>query len=91
MTSPDAQNVVTQSTLEGFQCPAKKYQCKACHKFGHFTSLCYQKKQAYSKNRKLKVNQLQAGIGHVQGSASYDCSDDDTTSEDSFCLQIKIK
>ena len=23
--------------IEGFQCPAKKYQCKACHKFGHFT------------------------------------------------------
>ena len=26
--------------VEGFQCPAKKFQCKACHKFGHFTSLC---------------------------------------------------
>ena len=77
--------------LEGFQSPAKKYQCKACHKFGHFTSMCYQKKQAYSKNRKPKVHQLQAGVGHVQGSASYDHSDDDSTSEDSFCLQIKIK
>ena len=77
--------------LEGFQCPAKKYQCKACHKFGHFTSMCYQKKQAYSKNRKPKAHQLQADIGHVQGSASYDHSDDDSTSEDSFCLQIKIK
>ena len=77
--------------LEGFQCPAKKYQCKACHKFGHFTSMCYQKKQAYSKNRKPKAHQLQAGIGHAQGSASYDHLDDDSTSEDSFCLQIKIK
>ena len=77
--------------LEEFQCPAKKYQCKACHKFGHFTSMCYQKKQAYSKNRKPKVHQLKAGAGHVQGSASYDHSDDDSTSEDSFCLQIKIK
>ena len=77
--------------LEGFQCPAKKYQCKACHKFGHFTSMCYQKKQAYSKNMKPKAHQLQAGIGHAQGSASYDHSDNDSTSEDSFCLQIKIK
>ena len=68
--------------LEGFQCPAKKYQCKACHKFGHFTSMCYQKKQAYSKNRKPKAHQLQAGIGHAQGSASYDHLDDDSTSED---------
>ena len=25
--------------IEEFQCPAKKYQFKACHKFGHFTSL----------------------------------------------------
>ena len=30
---------------EGFTCPAKKYQCKACHKFGHFTHQCFQRKQ----------------------------------------------
>ena len=30
---------------EGFTCPAKIYQCKVCHKFGHFTSQCFQKKQ----------------------------------------------
>ena len=42
--------------IEGFQCPAKKYQCKTCHKFGHFTSMCYQKKQASSKHRKPKVH-----------------------------------
>ena len=28
----------------GFTCPAKKYQCKVCHKFGHFTSQWFQKK-----------------------------------------------
>ena len=77
--------------LEGFQCPAKKYQCKASHKFGHFTSMCYQKKQAPSKYRKPKAHQLKAGTGHAQGSTSYDHSDDDSTSDDSFCLQIKIK
>ena len=77
--------------LQGFQCPAKKYQCKACHKFGHFTSMCYQKKQAYSKIRKPKVHQLKADTGHVHGSASYDLEDDDNTLEDSFCLQINIK
>ena len=53
--------------------------------------MCYQKKQAYSKNRKPKVHQLKAGTGHAQGSAPYDHLDDDSTSEDSFCLQIKIK
>ena len=35
--------------VEGFQCPAKKFQCKMCHKFGHFTSLCYQKKHSSSQ------------------------------------------
>ena len=29
---------------QGFQYPAKKYQCKVCHKYGHFSSLCYQKR-----------------------------------------------
>ena len=28
---------------KGFQCPARKFQCKICHKFGHFTTVCYQK------------------------------------------------
>ena len=28
---------------KGFTCPAKKYQCKACHNFGHFTSQCFPK------------------------------------------------
>ena len=77
--------------IEGFQCPAKKYQCKASHNFGHFTSMCYQKKQAPSKYKKQKVHQLKAGAGHVQESASYDHPDEDSSSEDSFCLQIKIK
>ena len=77
--------------VEGFQCPAKKYQCKACHKFGHFTSMCFQKKQAPNKYRKPKAHQIQAGGPHVYRSASYDHSDGDSTSEDSFCLQLKIK
>ena len=77
--------------IEGFQCPTKKYQRKACHKFGHFTSICYQKKQAPSKYRKPKAHQLKAGTEHAQRSASYDHLDEDSTSEDSFCLQIKIK
>ena len=28
---------------KGFQCPARKFQCKVCHKFGHFTTVCYQR------------------------------------------------
>ena len=35
--------------IECFQCPAKKYQCKSCHKYEHFTSFCYQKKHVSFK------------------------------------------
>ena len=27
--------------IEGFQCSARKYQCRNCHKFGHFSILFY--------------------------------------------------
>ena len=43
---------------KGFQCPARKFQCKVCHKFGHFTTVCYQKNQQSSssfKSRKPKA------------------------------------
>ena len=55
--------------VEGFQCPVKKFQCKACHKFGHFTSLCYKKKHASFKSRRPKDHQLQAGTVYVQEKA----------------------
>ena len=29
--------------IDRFQCSARKYQCRNCHKFGHFSSLCYKK------------------------------------------------
>ena len=31
------------SHIDGFRCPASKFQCKHCHKFGHFSKLCYKK------------------------------------------------
>ena len=77
--------------LEGFQHPVKKYQCKACHKCGYFTSMCFQKKQANFKPRRPKAHQLQAGAVYAKRSASYDHLDEESTSEESFCLQVKIK
>ena len=79
------------ANIEGFQCPAKKYQCKACHKFGNFTSLCFQKKQASSKPRRSKVHQLKAGAVYAKESGISSQSDEDSSSEVSFCLQVKIK
>ena len=75
--------------LEGFQCPAKKYQCKAYHKYGHYTSLCFQKtqqSQSNYKHRKHTAHQLKAGNIHV-----HDCNDEADSLEDSFCLQLKIQ
>ena len=73
---------------DGFTCPAKKYQCKACHKFGHFTSQCFQRKQhSQHKVRQPKGHQI-----HVNNL----CDDlesypsDISSSEDSFCLQVRI-
>ena len=30
---------------QGFQCPAKKYQCKVCHKYGHFFQVSVTKRR----------------------------------------------
>ena len=75
--------------LEGFQCLAKKYQCKACHKFGHSTSLYFQKtqqKQSNYKHRKHTAHQLKAGTIHA-----HDSNEEAESSADSFCLQLKIQ
>ena len=73
----------------GFTCPAKKYQCKACHKFGHFTSQCFQRRQ----HSQHKVRQPKAHQIHVNN--LYNDPDsypsDISSSEDSFCLQVRIR
>ena len=77
--------------MEGFQCPAKRFQCKACHKFGHFTSLCYQKKQDPFKSRKPKVHQLQTGAVYAKESVICSQSEDYSSCEDSFCLLVQVQ
>ena len=73
---------------EGFKCPAKKYQCKVCHKFGHFTSQCFQKNQyTQQKFRQPKAHQIQVDKSYHY---SHDYSSDVSSSEDSFCLQVKV-
>ena len=74
---------------EGFTCPAKKYQCKACHKFGHFTSQHFQKRQpSQYQARQPKAHQIMADeIHNTLDSYQSDIS----SSDDSFCLQVKIQ
>ena len=92
--SKDRCNKCGDSThIQGFHCPAKKYQCKVCHKYGHFSSLCYQKKnQAHhnSRLRKSKAHQLKAGPVYAHDSSI--CShSEESSSDESFCLQLQVQ
>ena len=79
---------------KGFQCPARKFQCKMCHKFGHFTTVCYQKSHGQHlstsfQSRKPKAQQIRVGTLYTHPDA--DQSESDSEIEDSFCLQMKIQ
>ena len=78
---------------KGFQCPGRKFQCKIYHKFGHLTTVCYQKSQqpsSFFKTRNPKAQQLCAGALYTHHNADKSGSETSDT-EDSFCLQMKIQ
>ena len=79
---------------EGFRCPASKHQFKICHKSGHFSSLCYKKKESLHNQRRSfgspKAIQLKTGLMHTQNSLSSQ-SEDYSSEEDSFCLQLQMQ
>ena len=87
-TSIDAHSVELLHTMKDSHAQLKN-QCKACHKFGLFTSQCFQRKQhSQHKYRRPKAHQIQAN-------EIYDSPDsypsDGSSSEDSFCVEMKIK
>ena len=48
---------------QGFNCPAKKYQCKHCTKIGHFTKMCFTKNahlqpQQYHRGKPKQAHQI---------------------------------
>ena len=77
---------------EGFRCPASKHQCGICKEIGHFSSLCYQKKDKYNhkitygspKAHQLKLQSMYAK-DPLNGQSCY------LSEEDSFCLQLKVQ
>ena len=78
--------------VEGFQCSACKYQCRNCHKFGHFSSLCYKKQESYKKRpRSPKAYQLTSGRLSTQDNSICSHSSDSSSSDESFCLQMKVQ
>ena len=76
--------------IEGFKCPERKFQCKTCSKYSHFTSLGYKKKVSF-KSRISKAHQLQVGIVYTQEGSICGQSGDSTSSDESFCLEVKIQ
>ena len=76
--------------VEGFKCPARKFQCKTCNKYENFTSLCYKKSVSF-KSRTPKVHQLQAGQMYMQEDSICGQSGDLPSRDDSICLQVKIQ
>ena len=76
--------------VESFKFPARKFQCKTCNIYGHFSSLCY-KKQSFFKSRNPKSHQLQVGVVYVQVDSICSQSSDLTSSDESFCLLVKIQ
>ena len=71
--------------VEGFKCHARKFQCKTCNEYDHFTSLCY-KKQSSFMSRNPKAHQLQVGVVHAQEASICGQSSDLTLGNESFCL-----
>ena len=41
--------------IESFQCPAEKFQCKSCHKYGHFTSSVTRRNKLHSSQGNQRV------------------------------------
>ena len=79
--------------MEAFRCPASRHQCKHCSKIGHFSHLCFRKKQegTYKKNpRNPMAHQLQIGRYSAKDSLDNQEDTDVSESEDSFCLQMQI-
>ena len=79
--------------IECFQCSAKRYQCRHCNKFGHFSSLYYRKQELYKKNpRAPKAHQMTCGrLSTHESSISGHSSDNSFSEEEPFCLQMKVQ
>ena len=92
-TLTNAPGVVTHCMLRDSNVLQETLQCKICHKFGHFTTVCYQKSQQPSssfKTRKPKAQQLHAGALYTHHDADRSGSEISDI-EGSFCLQMKIQ
>ena len=71
--------------------PSKNINVKVVTSLDILPAFVSRKKQASSKPRRPKAHELQAGAVYVKENASCDHLEEDSTSKDSFCLQVEIK
>ena len=77
--------------VEGFQCPVKKFQCKACHSLDSLPVFVTKRsKHPSSHVDQRHINSIQGGV-YVQDKAMCRYSEDYSSSDDSFCLQIQVQ
>ena len=77
-------------TYRRLRCPASRHQCKYCHKLEHISHLCFKKKQEVTckrSSRNPKAHHLMVGTYSIEGPIDTSF----TSSEDSLCLQMKVK
>ena len=89
----DYENKKKFNPREILQSQDRCHKCGDCHKFGHFSSLCYKKQESYKKRpRSPKAYQLPSGRLSVQDRSMYRNTGESSSSEDeSFCLQMKVQ
>ena len=68
----DVESVVTPKHVEGFKYPGRKFKCKTCNKYGHFTSLCYKKEVSFKSRTPRHISCLEGNSLVLQESASSD-------------------
>ena len=92
LNSDDRCHKCDSKHIEAFQCSAHKYQCRNCHKFGYFSSLCYKKQESYKKRpRSPKAHQLKVGPVYTQENSTCSQLSNRTSGDESFCLQMKLQ
>ena len=90
----DASDVVTHHMQKDSSVLQKNFSVKVCHKFGHFTTVCYQKNQQKSGSfipRKPKaLTNFKQGALYTHQDGDRNISKESNTDE-SFCLQMKVQ
>ena len=77
--------------IEGFKCPAKKYQCKSCHKYGHFYMLMLSKETSFIQAKETMGSFVASQSLYACDKSICGHSEDCSSSNESFCLQVKIQ